>query len=82
MQTAIEQGLTILNWFENLPEDERPPEYIWEDSQGLEMWWKTVDDKRNDGVETNKGHADSAQDDQPRVMTENDHARFVKEAYS
>lgn len=46
------------------------------------MWWKTVEDKRNDGTSTSRGHADPADDDQAPRMTENDHARFIKEAYS
>lgn len=77
---AIEQALTILSWYENLPEEERPPEYLWEDSQGLEMWWASVEAKRSDGVATNRGATDHAQDDQAPSMTENDHARFLKQA--
>lgn len=79
---AIEQGLTILNWYENLTEDERPPEYLWEDEPGLEMWWKTVEAKREDGMDTSRGHPDPAQNDQAQKLTENDHARFLRDAYS
>jgi hypothetical protein len=62
-----------------VPADEVPPEYLWEDEQGLEMWWNTVEDKRNDGMSTSRGNTDHAHDDQAH-MTENDHARFLKEA--
>jgi hypothetical protein len=79
---AIEQGLTILSWFENLQEDERPPEYLWEDAEGLEQWWKRVEAKRNDGVETSRGVPDPAQSDQASKMVENDQARYLREAYS
>lgn len=46
------------------------------------MWWKTVEDKRNDGMDTNRGRTDPAHDDQAPSMTENDHARFLRDAYS
>jgi len=42
--------LTILSWHEHLSKDEIPPEYLWEDAQGLEAWWLTVEDKRSDGL--------------------------------
>ena len=77
---AINQALNVLSWYENLPSEERPPEYLWADDKGLEMWWQTVEDKRNDGVQTNRGLSDHAHDDQTPTMTENDHARFLKQA--
>ncbi len=77
---AIEQGLTILSWFENVQDDERPPEHIWEDDKGLELWWASVDAKRKDGTDTSRGLSDHAHDDQAPRMTENDHARYLKEA--
>jgi len=79
---AIEQALTVLSWFENLPEEDRPPEYLWEDEQGLEMWWASVEAKREDGATTSRGPTDHAHDDQAPSMTENDHARFLKQAMS
>lgn len=63
-----------MTWYENLPSDEVPPEYLWEDSAGLEMWWKTVEDKREDGVSTS-----SRDDDGPGDMAENDYARYLKQ---
>lgn len=68
LQVAIEHALTILNWFENLPKDEVPPEHIWEDSEGLELWWKRVEAKRNDGVSS--GSSDD--DDEDSEMVDND----------
>ena len=35
-----------MNWYENVVKDEVPPEYLWEDPQGLEMWWASVQEKR------------------------------------
>lgn len=49
LQVAIEHGLVILGWHENLQKEEIPPEYLWEDVEGLEMWWASVEDKRSDG---------------------------------
>ncbi len=79
LQVAIEHALTILSWYENLPEDERPPEHLWEDAEGLEQWWAHVEAKRNDGVPpANRGSADPAQNDQAPQVTENDYARYLK----
>lgn len=72
---AIEQGLTILAWYENLPTEEVPPEYLWEDGAGLEMWWKHVEEKREDGGSTRR----SQDDDGPDDMAENDYARYLKQ---
>lgn len=81
LQVAIEHALTILSWYENLQEEERPPEYLWEDAEGLEQWWATVDAKRKDGQDINRGRTDHAdEDDQAPRSTENDHARFLKQA--
>jgi hypothetical protein len=45
------------------------------------MWWKTVEEKRKDGTTTSRGYTDDpANADQKPQMTENDHARFLKEA--
>lgn len=70
----------MISWYENLPEDEVPPEYLWEDPKGLEMWWKTVEDKREDGQPSVSGRnsgSDSDDDDGPG-MAENDYARYLK----
>jgi hypothetical protein len=71
----------VLNWLENLTKEERPPEYLWEDDKGLELWWATVEAKREDGTSISRGPTDDDDDDgqTPRQM-ENDHARYLKEA--
>lgn len=78
---AIEQALLILSWYENLPEDEVPPEHLWEDSEGLEMWWADVKAKREDGVPTSRGRGgnDDDDDDPAPGMVENDYARYAKQ---
>lgn len=75
---AIEHALIVLSWFENLPKEEQPPEYLWEDSEGLEQWWKAVEDKREDGRPTTRGRVD-VETDQDSPMAENDYARFLKQ---
>lgn len=80
LQVAIEHALTVLSWYENLQEDERPPEYLWEDSEGLEQWWADVEAKRNpDHIgPTSRGRSDHDPTDQTPQVAENDYARFVK----
>jgi len=75
---AIEQGLTILNWFEHLPKEDVPPEHLWEDSVGLEQWWQSVEDRRDDGVSTKRGRG-SSESDSGNEMVENDYARYLKD---
>lgn len=76
---AIEHGLTILTWYENLPKDEVPPEHLWEDAEGLEQWWADVENKRDDGSPTRRGRGGSDDDDDPtEEMVENDYARYAK----
>lgn len=83
LQVAIEHALTILSWYEHLPEEERPPESLWEDDKGLEMWWASVEAKREDGMPTSRGPTDPDDDtDQAPHFMENDQARFLKAAYS
>lgn len=56
-----------------------PPEYLWEDSEGLELWWASVEDKRKDGS-TGRGSETTVEtdDDQGPGMAENDIAQFLK----
>lgn len=79
---AIEHALNILSWFENLSKDERPPEYLWDDTEGLNEWWERVEAKRNDGTPTSRGHQDHDPTDAGgQEMVENDQARYLKAAY-
>lgn len=74
MQVAIEQALTILAWFENNSKDDVPPEHLWEDPEGLELWWERVRDRRERGV-TGRPDDDSTDED----LAENELARAFKE---
>jgi hypothetical protein len=68
LQVAIEHALTVINWHENLPKEEVPPEHLWADAEGLEQWWARVESNRDDGI---TGDDDSS-------MEENDYARALK----
>jgi hypothetical protein len=82
---AIEHALNVLSWHENLQKEEIPPEHLWEDSEGLEQWWKRVEDMRSDGrhdmASTDRSSTSSDGDDDEHRdpgMAENDLARFLK----
>ena len=82
MQLAIEHALNVLTWHENLPKDEVPPEHLWEDSEGLEMWWEHVEQQREDGQPTSRSRSEADDDgegDPDPGMAENDYARFLKQ---
>lgn len=73
-QSAIEHALTILNWLENLPKKEVPPRHVWADPEGLELWWKRVEDLRSNDYPTSAGTPDG-----DSAGTENDLARAFKQ---
>jgi hypothetical protein len=82
LQVAIEQGLTILSWHENLSKDEIPPERLWEDSEGLEQWWARVEEKRESGMPVNnqRSTSDGANaSPQGAEVVDNDLARALKQ---
>jgi hypothetical protein len=81
LQVAIEQGLTVLGWYENLPKDDVPAEHLWEDAEGLDLWWKAVEARRNDGFPPPDRGSDSSDDpgaDPKPGTAENDLARYLK----
>lgn len=75
---AIEQALTILGWYENLPSDEVPPEYLWEDNEGLEQWWEEVKAKHEDGLPIMPRRGSEDDDEESDEVTQNDLARIFK----
>jgi len=46
LQAAIDLGLLVLNWMQNLPREEMPPEYLWDDVEGLQRWWDHIQYRR------------------------------------
>lgn len=81
---AIEHALNVLTWYENLQKEDVPPEYLWDDAEGLEQWWQMVEERRKDGQPTDRGDRSERSsespddDDQDPGMAENDYARFYK----
>lgn len=75
----------MLGWYENLEKKDVPPEHIWEDVEGLELWWKRVEDRRSDGRDDLDYNArptsddeDGADEHQPGAMAENSLAKHLK----
>lgn len=55
---AIQHAFKILDWHENLIEEEIPPEWMWNLDHELEPWFERVDEDRKSkyggGQDTNK----------------------------
>ena len=68
---AVNAALTVLSWFENLPEDEQPPRTIWWSEDLLEEWFKDVKERRDRkyGGGRSRSSYDDA-DDAPMVSNE------------
>ena len=71
MVLAVNSALTVLSWFENLPEDEQPPRHIWWSDELLEEWFKDVRERRD--KKYGGGRARTSYDDADDVpMTSNE----------
>jgi hypothetical protein len=44
---AVNNGLAVISWAENLPEDEQPPRHIWWSEELLAKWFKDVKAQRD-----------------------------------
>lgn len=47
MVAAINHALTVLSWFENLPQEEQPPRHIWWSGDLVNEWFDNVRVKRS-----------------------------------
>lgn len=62
--------MTILGWFEHLPEDDMPPVWMWHLTDELEDHFEMVKDRRKSGISSRDD------DDQPSGgMIRNEYAR-------
>lgn len=43
---AMNVGLQVLSWFENLPPKEQPPRHIWWSDELLSEWFENVEEER------------------------------------
>lgn len=77
---GINHGLAVLGWFENYQQDEIPPENIWDDSTGIDEWFKRVRQKQKDRFENPSAAQDDDNDEgTDNSMMGNDLADFFKE---
>jgi hypothetical protein len=44
---ALGEALTVLSWYENLPDDEQPPRAIWWSDRLIGEWFRNVKEKRD-----------------------------------
>lgn len=74
---AIEHGLKILNWHENLQEEELPPKWMWHLDWELERWFEEVDALRKQ-----KYSGSDDRDEVPLVENDDPEARkMIKERF-
>jgi len=45
---ALNHALTVISWFENLPQDEQPPRAIWHSAERVDSWFRDVEKKRSE----------------------------------
>ena len=69
---AVSSALTVLSWFENLPDEEQPPREIWYSEELLADWFKKV--KENRGNKKSSGTKSKALYDRAEdaPMTDNE----------
>lgn len=67
LHDAIYRALTILS-FEDLPEDEQPPENIWDDNRELGRWFKAVKAKREADADPRREIDKPVQNDAARSL--------------
>lgn len=69
---AVSEALTVLSWYENLPEDEQPPRHIWWSDDLLEQWFRNVkENRKNDSGEGHRPRSSYEEaDDVPMAQNE------------
>jgi hypothetical protein len=73
LMTAIEHGQKVISWYENLPEEEIPPRWMWPLDHELETWFLEMKRIREAGASM------SSPDDQDSEMMENEFAARFKD---
>lgn len=69
LASAIAHAYSILNWQENLTEEEMPPRWMWHLDWELEQWFEEVDIARQ--AKYNVGDSDSG-DEQAKMVKNED----------
>jgi hypothetical protein len=44
---ALNEALSVLSWYENLPDDEQPPRAIWWSDGLISEWFRNVKENRS-----------------------------------
>jgi hypothetical protein len=60
---AVEHAHSILNWQENLPDKDVPPQWMWHLDHELELWF--------DALKTSRGSSGDTSDDGEAPMMRN-----------
>lgn len=72
---AVSHGLAIINWQENLPKEEIPPEWMWCFDDELEQWFENVKAEREKKYNTGNSKTDY---DKPGFMQNEFAAKFSR----
>ena len=67
---AVNEALTVLSWFENLPDEEQPPRHLWWSEELVSEWLQNVKEKRKEGRGGSRKSSYEQADDVP--MQENE----------
>lgn len=68
---AVNHALRILEWQENLSEDEMPPEWMWPIEDALTSWFEKVKEDR----EKKYGSKSTSSGDESAAMMQNEYAK-------
>jgi hypothetical protein len=78
LHLTLNYALSVIGWYENLPEEEQPPRHIWWSEEKLAKWFKEVKEARDAGTSPAGGRSSyDAADDVP--MTDNELAAEYRE---
>ena len=72
MVVAVNTGLTVISWAENLPEDEQPPRSIWWSEELLDSWFKDVRTRRDEKYGRSRSSRTSYQQADDVPMSDNE----------
>lgn len=69
---AVNEALTVLSWFENLPDKEQPPRAIWWSDKLLSEWFRNVKEDRKNKDSRGGSRRSSYEQSQDVPMMENE----------
>ncbi len=69
---AVSESLTVLSWFENLPDDEQPPKAIWWSDELIAEWFRNVKENRKKDRDSKGKRKSSYEQAEDVPMAQND----------